>query len=532
MSDKMNKNRKLMHDLSGVSDKFITESAPKKKAVNIRMPWVYVGGAATAAAVLIMLGANLPERSDSEIYAPAATDATSVTHSIVTTDVTTEKAETAKTEATAEKVIVTVPVTGNVSDILQSVTPEAVTAVSETAKQNTESQKPQENKPAETEKKPEVTEKAETTASTEYEHMEDIDCACITSVTKNPDGSIRLIIRDGQFAVTLPASWNNHFVIWGAEYNDYENNPEELAWIDIKSKLAYQTEDYYDAIVYNLSVSAIPAEADSQLHYDTVGYSRGEYLRSHPDIAVDRFNCSEEAYQEKLALFDTRDQIIIESYNEETGKFERQFSVPEYPYEAESGDCSLTTKWSYDKETKTLTLSGKNDDETDWMTRSQGYTVMHAPWKEMSWYSEIENVVVKSTVKHVGINAFQNCTSLKSFTAEDDIYSFCGSMFQNCKYLTSITLSKNAEYIYNDTFEGCTNLKEVIIPGDQLTEIQHGAFKDCTSLEVLELPESVTKISDYAFRGCSENLVLKCKEGSYVQQYAEAHGIKFEAITE
>ncbi|MBP0961162.1 MAG: leucine-rich repeat protein [Oscillospiraceae bacterium] len=532
MGDKMNKNRKLMHDLSGVSDKFITESAPKKRAVNIRMPWVYVGGAATAAAVLIMLGANLPERSDSEIFAPAATDATSVTQSIVTTDAAAEKAETLKTEAAAEKVIVTVPVTGNVSDILQSVTTEAVSAA-ETSKQNTEAQKQQENKPAETEKKPEVTEKAETTASTEYEHMEDIDAPCITSVTKNPDGSIRLIIRDGQFAVTLPASWNNHFVIWGAEYNDYENLPEELAWIDIKSKLANQTEDYYDAIVYDLSVSAIPAKADTQLHYDTVGYSRGEYLRSHPNIAVDRFSCSEEAYQENLALLDTRDQIIIESYNEETGKFERQFSVPEYPYEAESGDCSLTTKWSYDKETKTLTISAKSDDETDWMMRSQGYAVMHAPWKEMSWYNEIENVVVKKGVAIIGIDAFTNCTSLKSFTAEDDnIYSFMAATFQNCKYLTSITLSKNAEYIYNDTFEGCTNLKEVIIPGDQLTEIQHGAFKDCTSLEVLELPESVTTISDYAFRGCSENLVLKCKEGSYVQQYAEAHGMKFEAVAE
>ena len=35
MSDKMNKNRKLMHDLNGVADKFVTEAAPKKKALNI-----------------------------------------------------------------------------------------------------------------------------------------------------------------------------------------------------------------------------------------------------------------------------------------------------------------------------------------------------------------------------------------------------------------------------------------------------------------------------------------------------------------
>ena len=362
--------------------------------------------------------------------------------------------------------------------------------------------------------------------------MEDITADCITSVTRNPDGSIRLILRDGKFAVTLPASWNNHFIMKGVNSNDYENFPDEFAYIDIESKLANQTEDYYDASLMTLIFAVdLKNPTEQQIHYDIVGYSGGEYLRLYSPIAVDRFSCSEEAYQENLALEDTKNQVIFESYNEETGKFERDFTLPEKTYEAESGDCSLTTKWSYDKETKTLTIDAKSDDETDWMMRSQGYCVMRAPWKEMSWYNEIENAVVKEGVAIIGIDAFTNCTSLKSFTAENE-NMYGPSSFRNCKNLTTITLSKNSECIGNDVFEGCTNLKKVIIPGNQLTEIQHGAFKDCTSLEVLELPESVTTISDYAFRGCSENLVLKCKEGSYVQQYAEAHGMKFEAVAE
>lgn len=529
MSDKMNKSRKLMHDLSGVSDKFITESSPKKKGVNIRMPWIYVGGAATAAAVLIMIGANLPDRSENEIYSPAATAVTSVTQSIVTS----EPAATSK--AAAEKVIVTVPVTGNVSDILQSVTTEVSAAVSGSAKQNAETQKKQENKPAETEKKPAVTEKkpavtekAETTASTEYEHMEDINDAAVTSVTKNPDGSIRIVIRDGQFALTLPASWNGHFVLNGHNCNNYTEFPDELALVEINSKLAYQTEDYYDSSVLGLTVAS-EVDFDYPIHYDTVGYSRGEYMRQFSSIPVDRFSCTEEAYQEKLALLDTRDQIIYESYSEKTGKLERTFTVPECPIEAVSGECGNTTKWEYDSESKTLTILAKSDDETDWMLRTQGYSVARAPWKEMSWYKEIENVVIKDGVQHIGIDAFTDCTSLKSITTPDDIVGV--TYFTNCTSLTSITVPENTECIGNDVFSGCTNLKEVKI-GSKLTEIMHGSFQGCTALETLDLPETVTKISDYAFKNCSPDLVLRCKEGSYVQQYAEAHGIKFEALAE
>lgn len=526
MGDKMNKNRKLMHDLNGVADKFVTEAAPKKKALNIsRMPWVYVGGAACAAAVLIMVGMNLPERSDSEIFAPAATDITStaVTESI--TDFTvTEK------PVTAQKIVVTVPsteITGSVSEALQSAVTEASTTAAETAKQ-TEKKQESNNKPAETEKKPEVTEKAETTVSTEYEHMEDINDAAVTSVTKNPDGSIRIVIRDGQFAVTLPASWNGHFVLNGHNCNNYTEFPDELALVEINSKLAYQTEDYYDSSVLGLTVAS-EVDFDYPIHYDTVGYSRGEYMRQFSSIPVDRCSCTEEAYQEKLALLDTRDQIIYESYSEKTGKLERTFTVPECPIEAVSGECGSTTKWEYDSKSKTLTILAKSDDETDWMLRTQGYSVARAPWKEMSWYKEIENVVVKDGVQHIGIDAFTDCTSLKSITTPDDIVGV--TYFTNCTSLTSITVPENTECIGNDVFSGCTNLKEVKI-GSKLTEIMHGSFQGCTALETLDLPETVTKISDYAFKNCSPDLVLRCKEGSYVQQYAEAHGIKFEAVAE
>jgi hypothetical protein len=528
MGDKMNKNRKLMHDLNGVADKFVTEAAPKKKALNIsRMPWIYVGGAACAAAVLIMVGMNLPERSDSEIFAPAATDITSVTVAESITDFTvTEK------PATAQKIVVTVPsteITGSVSEALQSAVTEASSTAAETAKQ-TEKKQESSNKPAETEKKPEVTEKAETTVSTEYEHMEDINADCITSVTKNPDGSIRLVVRNGQFAVTLPASWDGHFIVYGHNANNAEM-PTELALIAFESKLAYQTEDYYDASLIDLHVSADPGAEDKYINYGTIGYSGGEYLRLFDSCAVDRCSCSEEAYKEKLALLDTVDQIIYESYSEETGKLEREYNAPEYVADAKSGDCGHNTKWIYDEESRTLTLRMMNDDEMDWVAKGQPHSVDYAPWKEMKWYKDIENVIVKDGIGCVGINSFNNCTALKSFTCPDEVVWISATTFQNCTSLTSITLPEKLEGILNCTFEGCTNLKEIKI-GSCVTEIQHGAFKDCTSLEVLDIPESVTTISDYAFKGCSPDLVLRGKEGSYVQQYAADHGMKFEVITE
>ena len=51
-------------------------------------------------------------------------------------------------------------------------------------------------------------------------------------------------------------------------------------------------------------------------------------------------------------------------------------------------------------------------------------------------------------------------------------------------------------------FKGCSGLKEVTIP-DSVTRIEANAFEECTTLTKITIPDSVTIIGAYAFNGCS-----------------------------
>lgn len=56
--------------------------------------------------------------------------------------------------------------------------------------------------------------------------------------------------------------------------------------------------------------------------------------------------------------------------------------------------------------------------------------------------------------------------------------------------------------IGNGAFKDCTNLTSVNIP-NSITSIGHCAFCDCTSMESIKIPNSVTSIGTIAFSGCS-----------------------------
>ena len=58
-------------------------------------------------------------------------------------------------------------------------------------------------------------------------------------------------------------------------------------------------------------------------------------------------------------------------------------------------------------------------------------------------------------------------------------------------------------------FRGCTGLRNLIVP-EGMTEISNYLFQDCTELRTVLLPETVTTIGRYAFSGCKnlETMVI------------------------
>ena len=74
--------------------------------------------------------------------------------------------------------------------------------------------------------------------------------------------------------------------------------------------------------------------------------------------------------------------------------------------------------------------------------------------------------------------------------------------FRNCTSLTSITIPDSVTSIGYYAFAYCTSLASVTIP-ESVTSIGSYAFYNCTSLTSVTIPESVTSIGSYAFRYCT-----------------------------
>ena len=69
--------------------------------------------------------------------------------------------------------------------------------------------------------------------------------------------------------------------------------------------------------------------------------------------------------------------------------------------------------------------------------------------------------------------------------------------------LQKITLPSSLKYISSEAFSSCKNLREIVFSdGMDGLVIEEGAFRDCTALETIRIPDGVTTLEDGAFAGC------------------------------
>ena len=84
----------------------------------------------------------------------------------------------------------------------------------------------------------------------------------------------------------------------------------------------------------------------------------------------------------------------------------------------------------------------------------------------------------------------------------DRVTSIGNSAFRDCTGLTSIVIPDSVTSIDNFAFEDCTGLTRIVI-GDSVTRIGYRAFEGCTGITRIVIPDSVTSIGDNAFEGCT-----------------------------
>lgn len=62
----------------------------------------------------------------------------------------------------------------------------------------------------------------------------------------------------------------------------------------------------------------------------------------------------------------------------------------------------------------------------------------------------------------------------------------------------NIKISKNAQFIGTSAFIGCTSLQDVEIP-DSVTDFRDSVFAECISLKSVKIGDGITSIPEKAF---------------------------------
>ncbi len=129
---------------------------------------------------------------------------------------------------------------------------------------------------------------------------------------------------------------------------------------------------------------------------------------------------------------------------------------------------------------------------------------------------QVSIYVLGNNVTEIGEYAFRDCSGLTSVTIPNSVTSIGYGAFNGCTGLVSISIPSSVTSISNYAFDGCSGLTSVTVEITDLAAwctnpVTFSIPSSCTLylslngnvIQDLTIPNSVTKIGNYAFAGCS-----------------------------
>lgn len=118
----------------------------------------------------------------------------------------------------------------------------------------------------------------------------------------------------------------------------------------------------------------------------------------------------------------------------------------------------------------------------------------------------IEWLIDNKSIYHKIYNKYINIDGVLGFVKNnpDRVFVYKGGSVPDnyASVVRKVIIPDSVTRIGDDAFYGCTSLTSVII-GNSVASIGYSAFRGCTSLKNVTIPDSVTKIGTYAFSNCT-----------------------------
>lgn len=138
-----------------------------------------------------------------------------------------------------------------------------------------------------------------------------------------------------------------------------------------------------------------------------------------------------------------------------------------------TGKCGDNLTWTFEKSTKTLTISGTGEMWNYDYDISDGPL---SPWINLRL--DIKTVLLEDGITSIGTAAFNGCSNMETINIPNSIITIGSCAFWECSSLKSISIPSAVSTIWGGVFAGCKSLTNVNIPNG-VTTIDEYAFGEC-----------------------------------------------------
>ena len=133
----------------------------------------------------------------------------------------------------------------------------------------------------------------------------------------------------------------------------------------------------------------------------------------------------------------------------------------------------------------------------------------------------LNSIYLPFYVQVIDTMAFYGCKNLKTILSDDgrpdcslnfgNIYEIGLQAFRDCSGLDTLVIPDNLGKLGREVWMNCTGLKRVVIEAGSVMELPYGTFQNCSNLQEVVLPNMADyKIGEYAFKGCKKIKRVYC----------------------